>query len=63
MAHFNPAVTLGFLITKHITKRQLVLYITAEITGALLGSMFVKYVIGTQAFLGATLQIMLIHYH
>jgi len=24
MAHFNPAVTLGFLITKHITKRQLI---------------------------------------
>jgi aquaporin Z len=23
MAHFNPAVTLGFLITKHITKIQL----------------------------------------
>jgi aquaporin Z len=23
MAHFNPAVTLGFLITKHITKNQL----------------------------------------
>jgi aquaporin Z len=26
MAHFNPAVTLGFLITKHITKLQLVYY-------------------------------------
>ncbi len=25
MAHFNPAVTLGFLITKHITKNQLFL--------------------------------------
>jgi aquaporin Z len=47
MAHFNPAVTLGFLITKHITKNQLFLYIVAEITGALLGSIFVKYVIGT----------------
>src|SRR5919107_5912881 len=23
MAHFNPAVTLGFLITKHITKLQM----------------------------------------
>ena len=53
MAHFNPAVTLGFLITKHITKGQLLLYIAAEITGALLGSFFVKYIIGTQAFLGA----------
>src|SRR3954451_1345285 len=53
MAHFNPAVTLGFLITKHITKRLLLLYITAEIIGALLASFFVKNVIGTQAYLGA----------
>jgi aquaporin Z len=53
MAHFNPAVTLGFLITKHISKSQLVLYITAEITGALFGSLFVKYVVGVQAYLGA----------
>ncbi len=53
MAHFNPAVTLGFLITKHITKRLAVLYITAEIIGALIGSIFVKYVIGSEAFLGA----------
>jgi len=53
MAHFNPAVTLGFLITKHITKKLLLLYITAEITGALLASLFVKYVIGAQAYLGA----------
>ena len=53
MAHFNPAVTLGFLITRHITKRQLLLYISAEITGALLASLFVKYAIGNEAFLGA----------
>ena len=54
MAHFNPAVTLGFLITRHITKRQmLLLYIPAEITGALLASLFVKYAIGNEAFLGA----------
>jgi aquaporin Z len=53
MAHFNPAVTLGFLITKHITKYILVLYIVAEIIGALLASIFVKYVIGLEAFLGA----------
>ena len=41
-AHFNPAVTLGFRVTKHITKRLVVLYMTAEITGALLGSPFCK---------------------
>ena len=53
MAHFNPAVTIGFLITRHLPKKLLRLYFTAEITGALLGSLFVKYVIGTQANMGA----------
>jgi aquaporin Z len=53
MAHFNPAVTVGFLITKHITKIQLLYYLTAEIIGALFASLFVKYVIGTEAYLGA----------
>ena len=53
MAHFNPAVTLGYLITKHITKIQLAYYFAAEIIGALLGSLFVKYVIGNNANLGA----------
>jgi aquaporin Z len=53
MAHFNPAVTVGFLITKHITKIQLLYYLTAEITGALLASLFVKYAIGSESLLGA----------
>jgi len=53
MAHFNPAVSIGFLITKHITKTQLLYYIIAEITGALLGSLFVKFLIGPNANLGA----------
>jgi glycerol uptake facilitator-like aquaporin len=53
MAHFNPAVTVGYLITKHITKIQLLYYLTAEIIGALLASLFVKYAIGNEAYLGA----------
>ena len=53
MAHFNPAVTIGFLITKHITKKQVMYYFGAEIIGALLGSQTVKYVIGSNANLGA----------
>src|SRR5918994_7464370 len=53
MAHFNPAVTVGFLVTKHITKIQLLYYLGAEIIGALLASLFVKYAIGNEAFLGA----------
>jgi aquaporin Z len=53
MAHFNPAVTVGFIITKYITKIQLVYYFAAEILGALVGSLFVKYIIGNEANLGA----------
>jgi aquaporin Z len=30
--YFNPAVTVGFIITKHITKLQLLYYLTAEKT-------------------------------
>lgn len=53
MAHFNPAVTIGYLITKHLPKNLLPVYFAAEIIGAFLGSIFVKYVIGMEANLGA----------
>lgn len=53
MAHFNPAVTVGYLVTKHMPKNLLPVYLAAEIIGAFLGSIFVKYVIGTEANLGA----------
>jgi glycerol uptake facilitator-like aquaporin len=53
MAHFNPAVTVGYLITGHIRRIQLVYYFAAEIVGALLASLFVKYFIGNEAHLGA----------
>ena len=53
MAHFNPAVTIGYLITRHLRKELLFYYLTAEITGSLLASLFVKYFIGAEANLGA----------
>ena len=53
MAHFNPTVTVGFFITKHMPKNLFPVYFIAEIIGALLGSIFVKYIIGTEANLGA----------
>jgi aquaporin Z len=46
-------VTLGFLITKHITRVQLFYYFSAEIIGALLASLFVKFAIGSETNLGA----------
>jgi aquaporin Z len=53
MAHFNPAVTVACLISGHITKFQLLQYFAAEIIGALLASLFVMMIIGTEASLGA----------
>ena len=53
MAHFNPAVMIGYLITGHLRKSLLAWYFGAEIIGALLGSLFVKYAIGAEANLGA----------
>lgn len=53
MAHFNPAVTVGYLITRHLRRELFFYYLAAEIIGALLGSLFVKYIIGTEASLGA----------
>ena len=53
MAHFNPAVSVGFLITRHITPKQFGYYLAAEIIGALLGSLFVMLVISPYADLGA----------
>ena len=52
LAHFNPAVTIGYFITGHITKIQIVYYFMAEIIGAILGSFFVMSVIGQNANLG-----------
>ncbi len=53
MAHFNPAVTLAFLITKHMPARLLPVYLGAELIGAFLGSTFVWALIGSDANLGA----------
>ncbi len=52
-AHFNPAVTIGYYITGHITKIQIAWYFAAEIIGAILGSLFVMTFIGKDANLGA----------
>lgn len=53
MAHFNPTVTIGFLVSGHIKKSQLPVYLGAEIIGALLASLFVLAFVGSEANLGA----------
>jgi len=52
MAHFNPAVTIAFFITKHVKGKQLPLYFTAQTIGAFLGSIFVLFAMGDHANLG-----------
>ena len=53
MSHFNPAVTLAFLITRHMPARLLPVYLAAELLGAFLASAFVWGVVGPDANLGA----------
>ena len=55
MAHFNPAVTIGFLITKHLkSKKELLLsYFLAEVIGGLLASIFIYFTLGHEVNLGA----------
>lgn len=52
MAHFNPAVTIGFAISGYLDKKLIPLYFAAQAIGAILGSIFVKYVIGNYALIG-----------
>ena len=52
MAHFNPAVTIAFFITKHVSAKHLPVYFTAQAIGAFLGSVFVLFVIGNHANIG-----------
>jgi aquaporin Z len=53
LANFNPAVTIAFYITGHVSKDKIAYYFAAQIIGALLGSLFVMSFIGTEANLGA----------
>lgn len=57
-AHFNPAVTLGLLSTGNISGKDSVVYIIAQLIGAVIGSICVYFCFGpasaTVAALGAT---------
>lgn len=55
MAHFNPAVTVAFLITKHLqrNKKLFLTYFAAELIGALLASVFIFFIMGNEVNLGA----------
>jgi MIP family channel proteins len=54
-AHFNPAVSLAFAVGRHFPVRDLIPYWLAQLVGAVLASVFVRYLWGDIANLGATL--------
>ena len=52
MAHFNPAVTIGFALAGILNPKKIPLYFIAQAIGAISGSLFVRYAIGNYAKLG-----------
>jgi MIP family channel proteins len=54
-AHFNPAVSVAFALTRHFPWRDVPLYIGAQLLGAVGGALTLRALFGTVANLGATL--------
>ncbi len=54
-AHFNPAVTVAFALTRHFHWRDVPLYLSAQIAGATLGAWMLRVAFGKATGLGATL--------
>ncbi len=53
-AHLNPAVTLGFWISRRLASREVVPYIVSQCAGALLASGLMRLLFPENHFLGAT---------
>lgn len=53
-AHINPAVTIAFAVTRHFPLRDAVVYVPAQLVGALAGASALRAVWGTPVHLGAT---------
>ncbi len=54
-AHFNPAVTLAFALTRHFPWYETPAYVAGQILGAVGGALTLRALLGTTANLGATL--------
>lgn len=54
-AHLNPAVTIAFTIAKRFHLKQVLPYIIAQLTGAMLASLTLHYLFPANEMLGATL--------
>ncbi len=54
-AHFNPAVTLGFVLARHFPLGRLVGYWIVQVLGAILAAGCLRLLLGDVAHLGATI--------
>lgn len=54
-AHFNPAVTFAFALTRHFPWREVAVYLGAQLMGALAASFTLLWLFGDIAHLGATM--------
>lgn len=54
-AHFNPAVTLAFALTRHFPWSEVVVYVGSQFIGAVAGALTLNALFGPVANLGATL--------
>ncbi len=54
-AHFNPAVSFAFALTRHFPWPRVVAYWTAQVAGALLAAALLRGSLGNVAHVGATL--------
>lgn len=53
-AHFNPAVTVAFALTRHFPWRSVPAYLLGQVAGAVLGALVLRAFFGDVARLGAT---------
>lgn len=54
-AHFNPAVTIAFAVTRHFPWREVVYYVFAQVLGAVCGAFVLRLLFDDVAGLGATI--------
>ena len=53
-AHFNPAVTVAFAVTRHFPWRDVPLYVVGQLLGAVGGALVLRAFFGAEAGLGVT---------
>jgi MIP family channel proteins len=54
-AHFNPAVSLAFALTRHFPWSRVIAYWAAQVTGAIIAAAILRGSLGNIAHVGATL--------